>query len=617
MNLNIPGYTGTGGGFTTGGGLNIPAMGNANIPVDLATATAGGTSGFGQIVGGIGDIFGGLMGAGQQVLGSPNALMGLAGGLLTREAYDRLSDIGAQARSGAIEIAEQGQAESQFRPFTVTTPTGAMFTARMGGQPSMGQPMPQPVSQPSMMLPQGDRLFRPGDLEYRVGGPAPDTSRQDALLRQLQQQLINSGYQPPGANQLRQPISDAREGAFDELRSKLGIDPGQPFPAGVVTPDTSYMPPTPFTTSGPMGYLEAMAEYNKSKSTPPTPMQAPTPRVLEGLMTRDVFPTPMQAPAAPPTPTMPTMPAPFRPSGDPVEEFSQIGDSPIAGFPLPKAVPDVFPNQRNRDSQPLSEILDQLTGITPVVSFPQTGVATQQPTAPAGEGLEIGMTLSPEEQRLQQQLLGGAGTFFGQAAQPTTSREQAIFERMRAAQRPEEERQRLALEERLAAQGRLGTSSAAYGGATPELLALSTAEREARDRSMLTAMQQAQAEQAQQAALGGQFLGAGYLPQQQLIAALQPGLIQQELAQQAQQFGTGLFGETALSGIEAQLLAEQARANLLGGIGSNVISGLINQQRAASAAPSGSSSLGGLFSSIAGGLGSIGSGIADILGIGG
>ena len=159
------------------------------------------------------------------------------------------------------------------------------------------------------------------------------------------------------------------------------------------------------------------------------------------------------------------------------------------------------------------------------------------------EGLQIGMTLSPEEQALQQQLLGGAGGFFGQAVQPTVDREQAIFERIRAAQRPEEERQRLALEERLAAQGRLGTSSAAFGGATPELLALSTAEREARDRSMLTAMQQAQAEQAQQAALGQQFLGAGYLPQQQLVAALQPGLIQQELAQQAQQFGTG--SETA------------------------------------------------------------------------
>lgn len=427
--LNLPGYTGTGGGLTTGGGLNIPTMGNANIPVDLATATAGGTSGFGQIVGGIGDIFSGVIGAGQQALSSPNTLMGLAGGLLTKEAYDRLSDIGEQAKQEAMGVAERGQMESEFKPFTVTTPTGAMFTTRMGGeQPVTTMPVtspggfaPSPTAPPSMALPPGIGM--------------------DQLMMQRTGEMVG---RPMAMDQVAQP--------------------------------------------------------------------AVMPRAEE-------------------------------------------------------------------------------------------------------QGLQVGMQLSPQEQALQQQLLGGAGEFFGQAAQPTMDREQAIFERIRAAQRPEEERQRLALEERLAAQGRLGTSSAAYGGATPELLALSTAEREARDRSMLTAMQQAQAEQAQQAALGSQFLGAGYLPTQQLVAATQPGLIQQELAQQAQQFGTGLFGETALSGIEAQLLAEQARANLLGGIGSNVISGLINQQRAASAAPSssGGSSLGGLFSTVAGGLGQVGQGIKDLL----
>ena len=343
-------------------GIGTPQIGQTGYSSesidDLINAVAGNsTSPLGQI-------FGGLMGAGQSILSSPDALMGLGGGLLTKEAYDRLSNIGEQAKREAMGLAERGQMESEFRPFTVTTPTQAMFSAR-----------------------------------------------------------------------------------------------------------------------------------------------------------------------------------------------------------------------------------------------------------PTEEGLQIGMELSPEEQALQQQLLGGAGGFFGQAAQPTVDREQAIFERMRAAQRPEEERQRLALEQRLAAQGRLGASSAAYGGATPELLALSAAEREARDRSMLTAMQQAQAEQAQQAALGGQFLGAGYLPQQQLVAALQPGLIQQELAQQAQQFGTGLFGETALSGIEAQLLQEQARANLLGGIGSNLITGLMNQQRAAAAQPSGggSSGLGGLFGDVVENLGSVGSGIRRLL----
>ena len=237
---------------------------------------------------------------------------------------------------------------------------------------------------------------------------------------------------------------------------------------------------------------------------------------------------------------------------------------------------------------------------------------------PTEDGLQIGMELSPEEQALQQQLLGGAGGFFGQAMTPTQAREQAVFDRIRATQRPDEERQRLALEERLLSQGRLGTSSATYGGGTPEQLALATAQEEARNRAMLTAMQQAQAEQAQQAALGGQLLGASFLPQQQLIEATRPGLIQQELAQQAQQFGTGLFGETALSGIEAQLLQEQARANLLGGIGSNLITGLMNQQRAAASqgGSGGGSGLGGLFGDIVDNLGSVGSGIGRLLGIG-
>lgn len=416
----------------------------------------------------LGQIFGGLMGAGQSILSSPDALTGIAGGLLTKEAYDRLSGIGEQAKREAMGIAERGQAESQFRPFTVTTPTGAMFTARMGGRP---QPFTPTLSGPMPIRP-------------TISGPMPAPRITD------------------------QP--------------SMGLPPST---------DTAAKPAGRFVGQ-PVGMGQAI--------------QAP-----------------------------------------------MVSSLPMTGRPVPTGYTDVI-------------------DMTP----PPGAFQPQIPVAPAGEGLEIGMTLSPEEQALQRQLLGGAGGFFGQAMQPTVDREQAVFERIRAAQRPEEERQRLALEERLAAQGRLGTSSAAFGGATPELLAQQTAIGEARNRAMLSAMQQAQAEQAQQAALGGQFLGAGYLPQQQLIAALQPGLIQQELAQQAQQFGTGLFGETALSGIEAQLLAEQARANLLGGIGSNLITGLINQQRAAAAQPSGggTSGLGGLFGDIVENLGTVGKGFGRLFG---
>ena len=116
------------------------------------------------------------------------------------------------------------------------------------------------------------------------------------------------------------------------------------------------------------------------------------------------------------------------------------------------------------------------------------------------------MGLSPQEQAMQQQLFGGAGQFFEQAQQPTTGREQEIFERLRAVQTPEEQRQRLALEERLASQGRLGVQTAQFGG-TPEQLALAKAQEEAQNTAAVQAMQQAQAEQMQQAATGSTNVG--------------------------------------------------------------------------------------------------------------
>lgn len=403
------------------------------------------------------DIFGNIQDIGSAL--SP-AIPAIAGTLLTGEAYDRLSDVGREAEAAAMGLAERGLAGSQFKPFTVTTPTGAMFTTRMGGQPRMpsfgqlGGPVTtdfqdqlQPLGQPSMMLPPSNQLLKPGDPGYQVSGVPRIDPKADALLQQLQQQLTASGYQPPS------PLSS-----------------------------------------------QLLTEIQAPQNAP---------------------------------------------------------------FPMPQ---------------------------------PITG------------GLEVGMTLSPQEQAMQQQLFGGAGQFFGQAQMPTATREQAIFERMRAAQRPEEERQRLALEERLAAQGRLGVSSAAYGGATPEMLAMATAQEEARNRAMLTAMQQAQAEQAQQAGLGQQFLGASYLPQTQLLAATQPAQRMAELQQQAQLYGTGLFGETALSGIESRLLAEQARANLLGGIGSNILAGLFTPQVTKSGDvldPGGFGNIGEIIEGVGSGLGGL------------
>jgi hypothetical protein len=322
-----------------------------------------------------------------------------------------------------MEIAERGLAGSQFKPFTVTTPTGAMFTARMGGQPSMGQP----VGQPSMMLPP-------------LGGVGSGVmSRGDQLLQNLPQMMQTD------------PALKAQYDNFlqDALRSY----------------ETS--PMTPQGGARFAAEQDAMQQLKRSIMNQGQPSMMLPPGMGMGMEQ-----------ALKPLPYIDTMPVVRGPTE---EEMRVDREMFLAMSPEQK--------QRLFNQGGLSPFDELITGISNGDGpFGPPGIEQQQllqPAQPTTGGLEVGMTLSPQEQALQQQLFGGAGGFFGQAQMPTAAREQAIFERMRAAQRPEEQRQRLALEERLAAQGRLGTSSAAYGGATPEMLAMATAQEEARTRSML------------------------------------------------------------------------------------------------------------------------------------
>ena len=186
---------------------------------------------------------------------------------------------------------------------------------------------------------------------------------------------------------------------------------------------------------------------------------------------------------------------------------------------------------------------------------------------------QLTLTSSDDEKLLQEQLFGDAKSMFTAAAGDTGEREQAVYERMRAAQRPEEERQRQALEERLQNQGRLGVRTSMFGG-TPEQLAMSKAQAEAQNTAMLGAMQQAQAEQAQQATLGQQMLGASYMPQAQLLQAMQGTELYPQLQQKGQLYGAGLYGEGAMGGLEALLGSGLGQANLMGQLGTGLLSGL-------------------------------------------
>jgi len=226
----------------------------------------------------------------------------------------------------------------------------------------------------------------------------------------------------------------------------------------------------------------------------------------------------------------------------------------------------------------LAQMQLEQTEFKPFTVTTATGAGFGTRVDPVTGEVKTTMGLSPDELAMQRQLLGGASGFFTGATQDPSVREEELYGQIRAATEADERMERLGLEERLAAQGRLGVRTAQFGG-TPEQLAMERAQQQAMAQARLGAAQQARQEQMQQAQLGQTFLGSGYVPQTQLLAATQPSQQLAALQQQAQLEGAGLFGEAAMSGLEARLIAEQARANLLGQIGTGLLSGAFTPQQ--------------------------------------
>ena len=189
-------------------------------------------------------------------------------------------------------------------------------------------------------------------------------------------------------------------------------------------------------------------------------------------------------------------------------------------------------------------------------------------------GPNIQTVLSPEQQAIYSGAFTDAQTLLGNVVQDRSAREQEIFDRIRATQEAEEERNRLALEERLFNQGRLGVRTSMFGG-TPEQLALAKAEEEARNRASLLAIQQAEREQAQDARLGAQLLGAAFLPEAQLQNTFRNALTAAEINRRANQFGTGLFAESSIAGLDALLGSGIGQAELMGRLGTGLLGGAI------------------------------------------
>ena len=164
----------------------------------------------------------------------------------------------------------------------------------------------------------------------------------------------------------------------------------------------------------------------------------------------------------------------------------------------------------------------------------------------AGGGYE--QTLGANEQALQNQLMAQAGTLAGQAA-PTAA---SLFQGMQTAQQGAADRARLELENRLAAQGRLGTQTAMYGG-TPEALALEKALAEQTSQNYLASQQLAPQLAGQQLANIGSALGTSYMPQTQGLAALQAASPFAQISQAARQGQSEALYKGGIAGLESQI----------------------------------------------------------------
>ena len=138
-------------------------------------------------------------------------------------------------------------------------------------------------------------------------------------------------------------------------------------------------------------------------------------------------------------------------------------------------------------------------------TLPDTSGIVNQALTGANTGL---LNVGANQQDLEA-LRAGYGTaaqgMTGMLGGSTTDMANTLFTQQQAMRSPEQQRQALELENRLRAQGRLGTSTAAYGG-TPEQLAMAKAvqEQQASDAytSMTQAEQMATSQQARALGLG-------------------------------------------------------------------------------------------------------------------
>lgn len=232
------------------------------------------------------------------------------------------------------------------------------------------------------------------------------------------------------------------------------------------------------------------------------------------------------------------------------------------GLEAAKDVAKALPGQMLTGVETIGGLTQPYTEFKPFTVTTATGTAgaTRDPNTGA-----LNVNFTPEQQQLVNQLQAQASSTAGMMGQTTPEQLMAQMQSLRA---PEQQRQQTALENRLAAQGRLGVQTAQYGG-TPEQLALAQAQQQQLSQDALSAISGARNLQQQDIANVTGLLGASNLPQQQLQQAFAPALQTQNLAsnmglQQASVLGQ--LGQQYISqlpvgaGLQGELAQAQANA---------------------------------------------------------
>ena len=175
-------------------------------------------------------------------------------------------------------------------------------------------------------------------------------------------------------------------------------------------------------------------------------------------------------------------------------------------------------------------------------------------TTPEG-GLDL--TLSPEEQARQNQYLGQSQGLFGGVGQDVAAGSQALYEQIRAAQRPEEERERMRMQEGLFASGRGGLQSGMYGGGNAETFGFEQARQEAMLNAQIAARTQFGAEQDRLLTQAQGLQTAGYNPQRQAIDLFGAAATPADIAGAGRRQGASVYGQSAIQGLEGMMQGEQ------------------------------------------------------------